>query len=375
MNVSMHEWLEEAVSTTGDWKICESYDEEGAAVAHTASQLITKSKTLASSFLSAGIRYGDTVCIFMPRGFEFLTVFFAASRIGASIVACSVDSDRLDLDMEKKRTLDVFNILKPAFIICTEESRSYVESIMPIITAQTKLLLYSELHSLLSFSSVSAIDVQDESAVCGDTIIAYCFTGGSTGYSKCSVITQSMVVYELENYPSIAPGAMLRSTTEHPPRVLQQSSPYWSAAFLGQIDLALGLRGTIVFSKASAGSILQEVSLRKINVFGIVPSCLAVEVGNKDLASVLSSDVKLVICWGEAASPDLLKKIRIFDKVTNHRRTAFVDLLLSTEYWLSFYSDMTNATSGEKIKYKTLPGVKVSIRCRHNQFFRFIWRM
>ena len=111
--------------------------------------------------------------------------------------------------------------------------------------------------------------------------------------------------------------------------VLQQASVYWAANTFGTINLAIAVCGCCVFvdDKWTDGrSFINLLYDLKINIFGIVPSLLSTLKPNE-----IPKHVNHIISWGEQCSTDL-REIWINDKYT----FKFVDLLLSTEYWLSF---------------------------------------
>lgn len=136
-------------------------------------------------------------------------------------------------------------------------------------------------------------------------------------------------------------------------RVLQQASVYWAANTFGTLSLVIALAGCAVFQRDSwAGSsqFLEEIVFqKKIAVFGIVPSLMA------DVASPahIPSCVRTIISWGERC-PAIVR-----DRFMQQANFRFLDLLLSTEFWLAFVCDTPDAVfrplCEEEVPFKIVP--------------------
>merc|ERR550534_2645688 len=73
--------------------------------------------------------------------------------------------------------------------------------------------------------------------------LCFCYTGGTTGASRCARVTHGMALHEVSAYPGVV------SMGQHD-RVLQQHSLYWAASAYGEIDIALAFGCAVVFCEA-----------------------------------------------------------------------------------------------------------------------------
>eukprot|EP00927_Polykrikos_kofoidii_P018313 TRINITY_DN18474_c0_g1_i1.p1 TRINITY_DN18474_c0_g1~~TRINITY_DN18474_c0_g1_i1.p1 ORF type:complete len:1546 (-),score=234.08 TRINITY_DN18474_c0_g1_i1:137-4243(-) len=154
----------------------------------------------------------------------------------------------------------------------------------------------------------------------GDATLCYCYTGGTTKASRCARVSHSMALHEIDAYPRIAPECGCED------RVFQQHSLYWAASAFGEVDIALAFGCALVFCESwdVEGTVL-SIKEHEVTVAGLVPSVLA---------ALQHSDVptlKLVFTWGEALQTRVAQEWA--------RTLHLVDLLISTECWLSLYAD------------------------------------
>ncbi len=208
-----------------------------------------------------------------------------------------------------------------------------------------------------------------------DGVVCLCATGGTTsGQSKLKVArcTRKMVQAELSCYPRLFEKCNFDVEMKQEGaacRVLQPSAFAWGAAVFGQIDLTLSLRGTLVVLDAEQLAHPHFLADHDIHVAGLTPSTWK---------RILIPDcLRVAISWGEACHEEvsrrqekfgmqILQKKSPVDILENNARypdpplnttqsTAlseggllqlprpapppliFLDLLLATEYWLSFY--------------------------------------
>jgi hypothetical protein len=138
-----------------------------------------------------------------------------------------------------------------------------------------------------------------------------------------------MVLHELRRYPEVAP------SLNHKDRVLQHTPALWAASAMGQIDIALAFGATIC---CCATADQESIALHEATVLGIVPSSL------EALDPRATPSVRHVFTWGEAMSPALASKWR-------KASVAVSELLISTEYWLSFVCDGKMSAAGRAVYF------------------------
>jgi len=190
------------------------------------------------------------------------------------------------------------------------------------------------------------------SAVSPDSVLLYCYTGGTTKHSKCVVVTHAMALWEMENYSAVAGNSM-----SHTDRVLQYTSAFWGAAAFGQIDIALAFGACTVFVPSAKGVdwIAAAVEQRRISVLGTVPSQMrgAYPGGPSSAPRCL----RVIFTWGEKLPVKLSKPWR--------ERCNVFELLIATEYWLALFSDCSTwldpADNQEKPILQKLPRLEMAL--------------
>ncbi|CAJ1365072.1 unnamed protein product, partial [Effrenium voratum] len=125
-------------------------------------------------------------------------------------------------------------------------------------------------------------------------------------------------------------------------RVLQHTPVLWAASALGQIDVAVSVGATICIAETLDQDVLREL---QPTVLGVVPSSL------ESLQPAEAKTVRWIFTWGETLPPALGSRWA--------ERRRVVELLISTEYWLSLYS-AGRSSEGRSI-YKAVPGAEVAV--------------
>jgi len=115
-------------------------------------------------------------------------------------------------------------------------------------------------------------------------------------------------------------------------RMLQYSGPYWGAAVFGQMDLALAFGACNVICYAGQPEdIASACSRYDISILGIVPSQLR---GAFPAPKGKPKALRMLVTWAERTPPKLAKEWR--------QELPVVELLIASEYWLSFHSDCSS---------------------------------
>ena len=339
--ISCPKWLDSVVD---DWarinpnaEACRSRF-SGELRTYTYKDLQTESVHLASRIQAFVNNFGENhdsmrpIGICMNRDFAWYALYIAAIRAGVPVVPMT--QDILDKVTESARNRDTISRLRP-FLLVTDSDSPHLEGDVPIIT-------YSEL--LMGPSASSSLPRRE-------CPLAYVYTGGTTSASKCVAISHVMAMSEMGGYPEILRDRIsLKSAL-----VLQHTSTYWGATFLGQIDIALSLGGSVLFaSSCDTTTIVQDA----VSILGLVPSQLA------GLDPTSLPTVRLVFTWGEKLERNIAQK---------WSSILLINLLVSTEYWLSMYSvngsDEFALTSETKISVSSDGNLQISGRSVINGFY------
>merc|ERR1740129_1971685 len=135
-----------------------------------------------------------------------------------------------------------------------------------------------------------------------------------------------MILHERRSYPE-----EVRLVGPEQGRILANASTYWPAAALGQLSVALALAGCAVVTDATELLDLRRLIVEeRVDVLGVVPDMLG-------LLSISPAQelpwVRAVLSWGERLPRATAMLWH------DHPRAQIHELLISTEYWLSFHAD------------------------------------
>lgn len=272
----------------------------------------------------------------MRRGNEWYCIFCAAAKLRVPLVALSTDLP--DKAAEDTRNAEILVQHRPALLILDGGRGVTAQD----VSAQPlRTVTFEELWKEAATATVPTKWNRSEPVLC------YAYTGGTTEASRCVQITHEMACHEVKVYPYVA--SLGRSDM-----IMQQHSVYWAASAYGEIDIALAYGCALVFCEAwDIEGVVVAIKEHRVTCAGLVPSILAA-LRHEDLPSL-----RLVLTWGEAL------QVRTAREWAKH--VHLVDLLISTEYWLSLYADWTahcQRGGTDRPVFRTLPDVQVRIRER-----------
>ena len=300
-----------------------------------AGDLAVKIKTVFTANLDS---INQPICLHMHRSIDWYIAYMACAKAGIPVVGAS--KDLADKAVENRRLEDIFSLLNPIGVIVDHsDDLSLFDKFVgvpvyviadltqdnPLAENPTEILIHDP--QTLVDREQSRERHADISEQKGDkSVLAYHFTGGTTAASKCVIVTHEMAIHEIDSYPSILPSFVRRPET-----VLQNSSMYWPASAFGQLDIAIAFQACAILS-VIGGSSSEEVSTlverERVDCIGVVPSVLRA-LNPETCCACLS----LVFTWGEALPRSVAAEWC--------NRVDLVDLLIATEYWLSFFSVIT----------------------------------
>jgi len=275
----------------------------------TFAELEDKVNRLATQLLNLGVTVQDRIALILPTRPEFLYLWFAASKIGCSIVG-------LNFRYKEDEVAYMVNESKPRFLVCIN---AFAETNYSQFVANIRV----RCPSLQTFIFVGPTDFPD--AVDFDKLInapsdlevvknaqtqvkpendnLIIFTSGSTGKPKGAVLTQKSIMAMLRPW--------VRNLNLTPDDKVLDVLPLNHVG--GGTLLAMGPLGSgvtlvlhDVFDPASVSDMIQELS---ITVFGGVPTVYALIFSLPNFDKSKLSSLNVIVYGGSAASPELLKKM------------------------------------------------------------------
>lgn len=271
------------------------------------------------------------LAIAMRRGCMWYALCLAAWRRGVPVVALTVGE--MKSDTERARADLIVSQLCPAALV----SDTPIPGMPPdCVTIDSATLQDVRSHGSESHSGGAS----------PQSILCYVYTGGTTKHSRCVAVTHAMALWEVANYPTALDGQVSSAD-----RMLQYSSAHWGAAVFGQLDVALAFGACVAIVEAADPDAIAAACVRhEVTVLGIVPSQLrGAWPGGPETRP---SGLRVLISWAERLPPRLGQEwkahVRLFE------------LLIASEYWLSFVSDCSlwrDADGVAKHVLRPLPGL------------------
>ncbi|OLP87158.1 Tyrocidine synthase 3 [Symbiodinium microadriaticum] len=275
---------------------------------------------LSERFAAAQTEQQGSVGILVDRTHpDFLPLLLACARCLRPFILLSTDLP--DAARQDSRNRFLVETLQPCLLVSDTSDRI---AAIPLTEGEDWISLEDPLFNVEQQRSLgqSALDrVQKPQQGASDRVLSLMCTGGSQRL-KIAKVTHCMMLHEFRYYADIC------GLEGAPPRVLQNLRSFWPAAVVGQLSLTLALAGcAVVSTTAEPLELLSLVQAEQIDVVGLVPDQLRLlaEDPKKQLPNV-----RLVIAWAERLPPALA------DRWRGHP-AKFIELLIATEYWLSFY--------------------------------------
>ncbi|KAF4662661.1 hypothetical protein FOL47_006145 [Perkinsus chesapeaki] len=289
---------------------------------------------------------------YMDRSVTWYVVYVACAALGLPLAA-------MGTDLPNKEQQDIRNAyirekLEPCIIIVEDisvrgEGMSGAESLDGLMA-----LGEEEQEELLIPSG-------------RDLILGLHFTGGTTtvNYSKCVVITHGMVLHEFVHYKRTVVDFIPEGTSVC---MLHNGLVHWSSAAYGILSIGISLGGMVALPgsdytlQKDPARFMELASLghgklsrgRRTLVCGFVPTVLSTLRRDDIIERIGVADGKelVVISWGEKLSQELADE-------WNADHITLLDLLIASEYWLSFYAKRSKGDTNAK--YKVTDGAVIDV--------------
>ncbi|CAJ1358579.1 unnamed protein product [Effrenium voratum] len=267
----------------------------------TYAAVISRSLSIARSLKK---RHGDRerVGILVGRTHaDFLPLLLAVGRHGAFVL---LSTDLPDKEQQRERNQYLLDTLQLSLVV-VEARESFTD--LRLTAAWAPLAELSEEEG----------ECLGEDNFDPDAVLSFMCTGGSQ-HLKIAKVTHRMMLHERRAYPALCQISGVR--------LLQNLRSFWPAAVVGQLSLALALEGCAVICSCDVTQMRQLVLDENVDVLGLVPDQLSLLAED---ASALPQ-LRLVISWAERLPLHLAQK---------WRGVRILELLIATEYWLSFAGD------------------------------------
>eukprot|EP00930_Biecheleria_cincta_P041813 TRINITY_DN28720_c0_g2_i1.p1 TRINITY_DN28720_c0_g2~~TRINITY_DN28720_c0_g2_i1.p1 ORF type:complete len:1469 (+),score=255.16 TRINITY_DN28720_c0_g2_i1:52-4407(+) len=277
----------------------------------------------------------------MRRGNSWYCAFGAALCMNTPAVGLS--SDLPDKATECTRNAEILTEHRPLLLIVDDSAElASVQSMLD--AAGTTVLSFRDLWAKAQEFPAAEILKDGHVAISPDDVTHFEYTGGTTKASRCVVITNRMHLHEVMAYPKLV---QLGPTDI----IVQQHTMFWAASAIGEMNIALAFGCALLFCKASEAQELSSlIRFHGATCSGLVPAFLS---------AMQPSDVpslKVVFTWGEALKSHVARRWA--------KHVHLVELLISTEYWLSLYADWTHEVpqAGSRPHFRLVDRVQVQLR-------------
>jgi hypothetical protein len=185
---------------------------------------------------------------------------------------------------------------------------------------------------LLAAAEVQQGEVEDVPTTL-DHVLAYMFTSGSTGKSKCVTATNRMAYAEIQAYPQIFKNLNYKVDPRIDRWRNDHEMGWWGAAYFGEIDVALAMGMCIVMMTPRD----VDLARRGVTVMGALPSQLQnLWPGARNIPKTL----RVIFSWAERCDVELGRSWK-------KAGVKMVDLLIASEFWLSLASCNLEVATGE----------------------------
>ncbi|CAL1157204.1 unnamed protein product [Cladocopium goreaui] len=274
----------------------------------------------------------EVAAIYSRRSSLWLAATLAVVRQGVPFVwmGCELSKGR---EKEMQQNQEILRLLRPQLLLLGQDLPSELTQLLRhgcrqlvLEKAQVPVPVHQSRHPAVPPRRAGA-----------DGLLCFQLTGGTTGASKCVEIAQRMALHEFKAYAKAFP------ELSHEDRILQHTPVLWAASAIGQINIAASFGARLCIADE-----LDQASVQRhgATVLGVVPS------GLDAMQPAELPTVRWIFTWGEALPAALGQKWR--------QNARVVELLISTEYWLSLYSEGRNPRSGRSV-YAAVEGAEIAV--------------
>ncbi|WP_270887957.1 AMP-binding protein [Pedococcus sp. 5OH_020] len=174
----------------------------------TWAELDSRVDALAAAYAAAGLRPGDVVMLHAPNSRDYLTVLFAAWRVGAIVTPtnCKLTAQELAALAE---------VVRPALLVVQEGADAHAKALHPVPcwTISDGPGTDATPHVGRLVDKHRGAQVEDAAMMVGDPAWFF-FTSGSSGRPKAAVLTHDHLAFIVNNHlADLMPGLSSRDST------------------------------------------------------------------------------------------------------------------------------------------------------------------
>ncbi len=284
---------------------------EAAAVFHgksiSYSDFKNSVEALATSFLKMGLSSEDRIAIILPTRPEFLYVWLAASKIGASVVG-------LNVRYRENEIIYMCNDSKPTVLVCINEFADlnygeFLTNLLPKIPSIQHFIFFGDtgfnnaidFENLLKESPDFVLLSKQQPKEDADNFLIY--TSGSTGKPKGAVLTQKSILAMIR--PWVNNLALIEDDRF---LCVLPLNHVGGATICAMSSLASGAT-MIMHDVFNPSVVLNLINEQQVTIAAGVPTMYATLFTLPDFDKDYLSSIRMAIYGGAAASPELLESM------------------------------------------------------------------
>jgi fatty-acyl-CoA synthase len=268
------------------------------------------SDRLACGLLDLGIRKGDRIGIIALNQPEWVFTYFAAAKIGATVVGLNVRYRETELDymLNQSETKAVVTLAAMGdqmdYVRFFEGFRSKVPSVEHFIFMGGAGFGGSHSFEALLNKEVDRKALQEaKGSVRPDDPMIIIYTSGTTGVPKGAVVTNGSQL--------AASRAQAEHTRVGPDDLVQVAAPlnHVGGISCGIVNMMLGRAAIELIPVFDPNVVIERATANPPTIMAGVPTMLVLLLMNKKFGSLNTDSVRLVLTGGSNAEPSLLKSL------------------------------------------------------------------
>mmetsp|Transcript_39749 Transcript_39749/g.78599 ORF Transcript_39749/g.78599 Transcript_39749/m.78599 type:complete len:1454 (-) Transcript_39749:105-4466(-) len=284
----------------------------GVAQALAAKGLQAAPSSVYQQFAGQRVLAPPPIAVMLPHEARSLAVILGVLRQGFPLLPLSImHGDQRQL---QERYEDAMSLFEPAAVISDSPLARRLLERQPRLSIIPVQALFMD----------GPLEAYEDVPTTLDHVLAYVFTSGTSGRSKCVCATNRMAWAEVQWYPQIFQKLDV-SVNPCADRWRQDHEMgWWGAAYFGEVDVALAMSICITMMRPNDSS----TDERGVTMMGALPSQL------QNLwpdAKNIPKSLKVVFVWAERCDVEL-------GEAWKRTGVRMADLLIASEYWLSLAS-------------------------------------
>ncbi|MBN2179856.1 MAG: acyl--CoA ligase [Deltaproteobacteria bacterium] len=277
----------------------------------TYRELNEKVDGLATALLDMGITAEDRIAIIMPTRPEFIYLWLAASKIGASVVG-------LNFRYQQDEVVYMVNNSRPSVLVCINEFaftnyNTFLSDIRERIPSvkQFVFLGKTEFPGAIDFNELLATKPDDaklseaKKEMKGESDNFIIYTAGTTGKPKGAVLTQKSIMAMMKLWTK-----NLELSPDDRILCILPLNHVGGGTIMALSSLASGIT-LVLHDMFMPDQLVDIIREHKVTVFGAVPTVFEILfAARRDIAAGMLPSIRLTAYGGSPATPEVLKAMR-----------------------------------------------------------------